>query len=225
MLGGGGLTLIGLRRRSLGGALAAASGAALVYRGVSGHCPIYRTLGVSSSRGDRGVTVYRAVTIRRSPAEIYRRVRDFTLLPTLFDRLDQVEPVDDRAYRWHYRAGRVTAEGTIDIIADLPDRRIAWASRRDGRVRADGDIKLVVAPGNRGTEVHVELDLVVPGAGAAVVAPLVARLARRQLAEALRRLKRLIETSAIPTARMRADRFGAGAEPPAGGRGLAEVSP
>jgi uncharacterized membrane protein len=43
-IGGGALALYGLTRRSIPGAVLAALGASLVYRGVGGYCPIYGAL-------------------------------------------------------------------------------------------------------------------------------------------------------------------------------------
>jgi uncharacterized membrane protein len=46
---GGGAVVYGLSRRSLGGAALAVVGAGLLYRGVTGRCPVYRALGVSTA--------------------------------------------------------------------------------------------------------------------------------------------------------------------------------
>lgn len=48
---GGALALYALRRRSTGGVLLALLGGMLVDRGVSGQCPVYRALGVSTCDG------------------------------------------------------------------------------------------------------------------------------------------------------------------------------
>jgi uncharacterized membrane protein len=45
-VGGGALMLTTANLRSLRGLLATAVGASLVYRGITGHCPFYSTLGV-----------------------------------------------------------------------------------------------------------------------------------------------------------------------------------
>lgn len=48
-LGGALLAAYGLRRRSPQGITAAVVGGTLVYRGLSGHCPVYASLGVSTA--------------------------------------------------------------------------------------------------------------------------------------------------------------------------------
>lgn len=46
---GAALAVAGLKRRSLGGALLALGGAALVGRGATGHCAVYDAIGVDTS--------------------------------------------------------------------------------------------------------------------------------------------------------------------------------
>jgi hypothetical protein len=48
---GGALALYALIRPSMGGALLAFLGGALVHRGTTGHCPVYRVLGMSTCDG------------------------------------------------------------------------------------------------------------------------------------------------------------------------------
>lgn len=49
---GGMLALAGIQLRSFGGALVAATGAALIHRGVTGHCHTYDALGVNTATGE-----------------------------------------------------------------------------------------------------------------------------------------------------------------------------
>ena len=75
--GGAALALVGLSRRSLPGVLLAAVGGGLMYRGATGHCPVYKALGVDSARREggaepedffqRGIHVEQAYTINKSP--------------------------------------------------------------------------------------------------------------------------------------------------------------
>jgi len=51
---GGTLVLLGLRRRSLGGAAMALAGGDLIYRGVRGHCHLYQALGLNTAAAGQG---------------------------------------------------------------------------------------------------------------------------------------------------------------------------
>jgi uncharacterized membrane protein len=55
-IAGGALVLLGIARRSIGGATAAALGGGLLYRGVGGHCPVYGALGIDTSARERRMT-------------------------------------------------------------------------------------------------------------------------------------------------------------------------
>jgi hypothetical protein len=54
--GGAALAAAGLARRSPGGALLALAGAALVHRGATGHCAVYRAAGMDTSEAAAGWT-------------------------------------------------------------------------------------------------------------------------------------------------------------------------
>lgn len=51
-LAGAMLALLGIQRRSLRGGLLALAGAALIHRGVTGHCRGYEALGVNTATGE-----------------------------------------------------------------------------------------------------------------------------------------------------------------------------
>ena len=76
-LAAGGLAIAyGLTRRSRPRAWLTAAGTTLVYRGATGHCPVYSTLGVTTARterdtrvalsGPRGISVHEADDARDS---------------------------------------------------------------------------------------------------------------------------------------------------------------
>ena len=50
-LAGGALTLYGLSRMSLMGLVLAGIGGSLLYRGATGHCQLYKALGVNTAEG------------------------------------------------------------------------------------------------------------------------------------------------------------------------------
>src|SRR5690606_270447 len=122
---------------------------------------------------ERGVVVRRAMTVQRSPEDVYRLLRDFDTLPRIERRLEAVEELGGGAYRWRYREGRFELEVITELTADEPNERIAWTTRPGSQVRCDGDVRLVAAPGGRGTEVHGEISIAPPGGRPAMLlAPL-----------------------------------------------------
>src|SRR5438477_5017372 len=97
VVGGGALALTGLWRGSGLGLLMAGLGGALVYRGLSGHCHLYQSMGVNTSSerhspvasvaAGAGVKVSEAVTINRPAADLYRFWRDLSNLPRVMRHL------------------------------------------------------------------------------------------------------------------------------------------
>src|SRR5438093_7215427 len=94
-LGGAALTAYGIKRlkeRSVAGAMMTVAGTTLMYRGATGHCPVYAATGIDTANGEndtraalagsRGVNVEEVVLINRSPDELYDFWRDFEQLPS-----------------------------------------------------------------------------------------------------------------------------------------------
>src|SRR5204862_3988032 len=112
-LGGAAIAAAGVRRffdaDRAAGSLIGAAGAALIWRGATGHCHMYEAAGVSTARdgdtrahlsGDRGVNVEELVTIARTPYELYQRWREFDWLPRVIPGLLAVERMGTNQSRW-----------------------------------------------------------------------------------------------------------------------------
>ena len=212
-LGGAALIFLGLRRFSLGGALAALGGAALLHRGVTGQCQVYRRFGLdTTSEGlSRGVEVDRAITIARSPDEVYRFWRNFQNLSMFMKHLSSVEEIEPGRTHWVAREASLDIDWFAQIIEDVPGERITWRSEPGGRIETDGEVTFRPAPGNRGTEVRVRMRCAAPGGILAMaLAPLMRRFTRVQVGQDLHRLKQLIETGEVATGAMRTDQLRGG---------------
>jgi len=207
-LSGAALLWAGLRRGSVGGVLTALGGAAMLYRGVTGHCPAYTRFGIDTTREglSRGVEVSRAITIGRSPDEVYRFWRNFENLSSFMFHLQSVTELEDGRTHWVANEAGVEIDWYAQIIEDVPGERIVWRSEPGGRIETDGEVIFRQAPGNRGTEVHVRMRCSGPGRVMAMaLAPLLRRFTRIQVGQDLRRMKQLIETGEIATGAMRND--------------------
>src|SRR5206468_2685336 len=85
-----------------------------------------------------------------------------------------------------------------EITADVPGQRLAWRSLEGATVQNAGEVRLVPAPGGRGTEIHVSLDYKPPGGAiGAAVAKLFGEEPNQQLGDDLRRFKQQVETGEI----------------------------
>jgi uncharacterized membrane protein len=209
-LGGAALTVYGLKQRSRGGAVAAAAGGLLIYRGATGHCPVYGATGIDTARdgdtraalgGDRGINLEEAVIINRTPEELYSFWRDLERLPAFMRNLVSVEQLDGRRSRWRAKApaGR-TVEWEAEIIDELPNELLAWRTVDGADVVSAGSVHFAPATGGRGTEVRVRMQYDPPGGKAgAAVAWLFGQEPTQTVQEDLRRFKQLMEAGEVPT--------------------------
>jgi uncharacterized membrane protein len=212
VIAGTALAAYGVTRRSIAGAGAALLGAAVVWRGVSGHCQIYHALGMSTADENddrqvsvpygRGVRVEKSVTVNASPEDLYRFWRNFENLPRFMSHLESVKVLDDKRSHWVVKGPLGTdAEWDAEIINEIPGELIGWRSVDGSNIRNAGSVHFEPATGNRGTEVKVVLRYDPPGGiiGAAFSKIFGADPAH-QVQEDLRTFKQLIETGEIARA-------------------------
>ncbi|MBC7542142.1 MAG: DUF2892 domain-containing protein [Candidatus Sericytochromatia bacterium] len=213
LLGGTLLAVSGVRRPGLSGMVFLAAGGGLIYRGATGHCPLYGQLGVGTTshladgqpnpmlETPRAAHLVTAMTIRKSPEELYAFWRNFENLPTFMHHLKSVTVLGERLSHWVAKAPFGASVGwDAEIIADEPNRRIAWRSTADADVVNAGDVRFVPAPAGRGTEVRVHIDYVPPGGKLAVaVARLFGEAPDQRVREDLRRFKQMMEAGEVPT--------------------------
>jgi uncharacterized membrane protein len=158
-----------------------------------------RTMMTRGAAVDSGIRVSESVTIARPREEVYRFWRDLTNLPRFMEHLEAVQVLDDRRSHWRARAPAGTSvEWDAEIIEDEPNERISWRSIQDAEVPNTGTVRFRVAPGNRGTEIHVTLRYDPPaGRLGALVAKLFGEEPSEQVKGDLRRLKQVLETGEV----------------------------
>lgn len=150
-------------------------------------------------RQGRPVQVRQSITINRSPEEVYGFWRNFQNLPRFMAHLESVEVIDERRSHWRAKgpAGQVV-EWDAEIIEDRPHELIAWRSLPNADVPNAGVVRFVRAPGNRGTEVHVEMTYEPPGGQLGkIAAKLLGESPEQQVKDDLRRFKQVLETGEV----------------------------
>jgi uncharacterized membrane protein len=204
VIGGAALAAYGLKRRSLGGAALAVLGGGMLYRGMTGYCQLYQALGISTAR-DGGaiqrVEVTRAITVNKSPEELYRFWRHFENLPRFMSHLKAVHSSGDGRSHWVATAPLgMTVEWDAELTEERDNELIAWQSLEGAHVPNKGCVRFQHAPGGRGTEVRVTLAYQPPmGRLGASVAKLFGEEPGQQLEADLRRFKSFMEAGELPT--------------------------
>ena len=157
------------------------------------------TNGKRAKAQDPSVPVRAVVTIHRPATEIYAFWRDFTNLARFMTHVRSVEVKDRLRSRWHASlSGVEELQWDAVITEDRPDHLIAWRSVADATFDHVGEVRFLPAPGGRGTEVHLKMNVLPPaGKLGKAVGKLVHRLPEQVITTDLRRLKQLLETGQI----------------------------
>jgi uncharacterized membrane protein len=139
-----------------------------------------------------------AVTVNRSPEELYAFWRNFTNLPKFMKNIESITCADSRRSHWVVKSPTGTAEWDSEITEDVPGKRISWASLPDASVDNAGTIEFKLAPDGRGTEVRALISFKLPMGGAGrMVAGWLQKDPHIQAKRDLRRLKQIVETGEL----------------------------
>ena len=141
-----------------------------------------------------------AVTIARSPQELFEFWREVSNLATFMENIERIEPIDDQRSRWSVKApAGATVSWESIIVDEEPGRSISWRSAEGADVENRGIVEFIPA-GERGTVVRAVI-IYDPPAGTLgkLAAKLFQREPRIQSRRDLRRFKQLMEAGEIAT--------------------------
>lgn len=201
MIAGALLAYRGFKSRNATGVAKTLAGGYLMYRGKTGHCNIYETLGVSTAGTPAGIELEESVTINRSPEDLYQFWRNLENLPNFMEHLESVKTVDARHSHWIARTpGGIKVEWDSEITENRPNELIGWRSLPASDIRNEGVVIFRQAPGDRGTEMRVHIIYHPPGGSVGTaVANFLNSLTSRQIGSELKRFKNIMETGEVPT--------------------------
>ena len=97
-------------------------GGALIYRGITGYCPAYQAMGVSTVSPDSapGILLEASITVNKPAAEVYRFWHQVENHPRFMQHLESVVSLGEKRSRW-------MAKGPLDTPitwdADLIEER------------------------------------------------------------------------------------------------------
>ena len=159
--------LNGIKRRSVGGTALALTGGELLYRGFSGHCHLYGTLGMSTAKDGASadaLQVQQSITIKKTPEELYRAWR---------------QPENSGGYHGAFcpgdggerRSGALGDKESIgeeiewdaQIVEDRPDEFLRWQSNIGAKWPNEGSVSFRPGPSDWGTVVTLSFRFDPPG--------------------------------------------------------------
>jgi uncharacterized membrane protein len=169
-------------------AVVIAGGALLYVRGV------LRRRGATAS----AVHVRESLTIDRPAVEVYRFWRELENLPRVMPQLRSVREGAGRRSRWEMRAPAGVVIGwDAELVADRPGEVIAWRSLEGTLMPNEGSVRFTPIGPER-TEVRLSFAYHPPaGSVGAALARVLGEAPSQHVREALRRLKRTLETGTV----------------------------
>jgi uncharacterized membrane protein len=175
-----------------------ALGGYLVYRGMSGHCSLYSSLGKT-----KGVTHTDAINIRtglivnKPKDEVYAFWRKLENLPLFMKHLASVTEIDSKHSHWEAiipgNVGRI--KWNAEIVKEEPGQLIGWQSLPNSTINNAGKVVFRDALGGQGTELDVVI-IYHPPAGAigAGIAKMVNPVLEKVVRQDVMNFKEYIET-------------------------------
>jgi uncharacterized membrane protein len=155
---------------------------------------------MTRARTDEGeIRVRRTVTVMTSPEEAHRFWSDPENLPRFMRHVDSVRDLGGGRTLWTAGelAGRAV-EWEVETLADRPGEMISWRSVEGMPISSSGTVHFSKAPGDRGTEVTLELTYDPPlGLLGATLARLFREEPGQLVRDDLRRFKQLMEVGEI----------------------------
>lgn len=157
--------------------------------------------GHPSLKSGEGTKIEKAVTINRSPEDIYSFWRELENLPRFMQHVQSVTQTGDGISHWIVKTSHDrTLEWDARLIEDKPGQMMSWQSLENADVDNAGSVWFTPATGGRGTVVKVSMKYSPPGGKfGTMLSKLFGDSAEKQMSEDLFRLKSILETGESPT--------------------------
>ena len=119
-----------------------AVGGYLLYRGLSGNCPVTAAIEQRSARHSTAMNIRSSMTINKPREEVYAFWRQLGNLPLFMRHLEQVDERDSTHSRWiaNGPGGVGTLEWEAEIVKEEPGTLLGWRSITGSQVATAGRV-------------------------------------------------------------------------------------
>lgn len=140
----------------------AGTGGAMLFRGISGYCPVYDAAGHLMNDKASNINIRFNTVINKPVSEVYDFWRNLENLPKFMNHLDTIKPIDDTISEWTAKgpAGIGSISWKARIVKDRKDRLLSWNSLEGSTVRNAGKV-IFKANGNT-TELDITISYHAP---------------------------------------------------------------
>lgn len=181
--------LNGLVKNPIKGLVKAALGGYLLYRGASGHCALYSSMGKTKGvEHTPAINIRTGLIVNKPKDEVYNFWRKLENLPLFMKHLASVTEIDSKHSHWEAvvpgNIGKV--KWNAEIVKEEPGYLIGWQSIPNSMINNAGKVMFHDALGGEGTELEVVISYHPPageiGAGLAkVLTPVFEKMIRQDV--------------------------------------------
>jgi uncharacterized membrane protein len=196
----GGLLLYFLTRKHRLQTLLMAGGGYLLFRGITGHCPVSSTLRSTGHAGHaHNVNVRTSLVVSRPRPEVYRVWRRFENWPMFMRHLENIDEIDAATSAWRLKLpGIGDIRWEVRLVRDEKNREISWHSVAGAPMECAGKVNFSDTPGN-GTRIDVLFSYRAPmGVIGERLGRLLTPVFKHKIEEDIRNFKRYVENTTTP---------------------------
>lgn len=158
ILAGGALLYTGLKSKSNKALVPmAVGGSFLIYRGVTGHCDVYKLAGKHKLPDTvKNINIRANVTVNKPRHEVYAFWRKLSNLPLFMSHLKSVEVIDETRSHWEAKlpANVIKLEWDAEIVKEIEGELLGWNSLPHASIQNAGKVEFRDAD-EHGTEIRV----------------------------------------------------------------------
>lgn len=164
ILSGGLLLLRAINRKKGFGWLQALGAGYMLYRGYTGHCPLYTALDKPKLDNPvKNLNIRVSLFINKPRKDVYAYWRNLENLPLFMSHLEKVTNLTDDTSHWKVKLpGNIASlEWNARIVKEEPGELIAWQSLSDSTIQNAGKVTFRDA-GRKATEMEVVISYIAP---------------------------------------------------------------
>ena len=195
------LVIDSLRKRNKLSIVEAAAGGYFMFRGASGHCPVYSLAGKQHLPDPvKNINIKTVLYVNRPSKEVYNFWRNLSNLPLFMQHIKSVKKIDNKHSKW--KASLPGNLGSIKwkaiIVKDEPGRLLGWNSMPGSAIENAGKVEFRQT-NDGGTELRVLITYRAPlGILGASIAKLFTPAFEKIIESDIQSFKQYIETGVRP---------------------------
>lgn len=167
-----------------------ATGGYLVYRGITGNCPLYSYItNVISHDRTSNINIRTSVYVDKPRKEVYDFWRNLENLPLFMSHLKRVTQLDSKRSRWEAKLpGNIgSVSWDAEIVNEDPGKVIGWKSVEGSDIDNAGKVEFMDAADGKGTVIQAVISYLPPTGGylkskiAGLLSPVFEKLVRSDI--------------------------------------------